>query len=218
MCHIFLHGCVGSVGMMQHDVLEVPKQTVYGLIQRNHYMHRLPPITFAFGLYDTDELVGVCTFGCPPSKDLCIGVCGRDFKNDVLELNRLFLVKNTKNLASYFVSRCLSKLPKPKIVVSYADTSANHHGYIYQATNFIYTGLSAKRKEVASEFHGRTVKWDAEKAVERPRKHRYVYFVGNKKQRRLLKENLKYPVKPYPKGDNENYKVGEIAPTQALLI
>jgi len=33
------------------------------------------------------------------------------------------------------------------VVVSYADTSQNHHGYIYQATNWIYTGLSAKRPD-----------------------------------------------------------------------
>ena len=32
---------------------------------------------------------------------------------------------------------------KPKIVVSYADTSKGHVGYVYQATNFIYTGMSA---------------------------------------------------------------------------
>ena len=38
-------------------------------------------------------------------------------------------------------------ITKPKVIVSYADTSLGHHGYIYQATNWIYTGLSAKRKD-----------------------------------------------------------------------
>ena len=41
----------------------------------------------------------------------------------------------------------LNLLPKPQAIVSYADTSQGHHGYIYQATNWIYTGLSAKRTE-----------------------------------------------------------------------
>lgn len=33
------------------------------------------------------------------------------------------------------------------ILVSYADSAQGHHGYIYQATNWIYTGISAKRTE-----------------------------------------------------------------------
>ena len=203
---------------MDYSVVEVPKQTVYGLLKRNHYLKRLPPISFAFGLYSENELKGVCTFGCPPSKDLCVGLCGREYKDEVLELNRLFLTENKKNLASFFVSRCLKMLPTPKVVVSYADTSANHHGYIYQATNFIYTGLSAKRKETIGIGHSRQMKWDKENTRDRPRKHRYVYFIGNKKQKKERKNNLLYPIVDYPKGNNNNYKIGELAPTQALLI
>ena len=54
-----------------------------------------------------------------------------------------------KNVLSFFVSGCLNRLPKPSVVVSYADTSQGHHGFIYQATNWIYTGLSAKFKDYA---------------------------------------------------------------------
>ena len=203
---------------MEYNVVEVPKQTVYGLVKRNHYLKRLPPISFSFGLYEENELKGVCTFGSPPSKDLCIGLCGKEYKDEILELNRLFLTENKKNLASFFVSKCLKMIPRPKIVVSYADTSANHHGYIYQAPNFIYTGLSAKRRDTIGVGHGRTIKWDKENAIDRPRKHRYVYFIGNKKQKKERKNNLLYPIVDYPKGDNDNYKIGDLAPTQALLI
>jgi hypothetical protein len=68
-------------------------------------------------------------------------------KHLVLELNRLVLKYNKKNEASMLVGKSIKLLPKPKIIISYADISQNHIGYIYQATNFIYTGLSAKRKE-----------------------------------------------------------------------
>lgn len=203
---------------MVYSVVEVPKQTVYGLIKRNHYLKRLPPISFAFSLYDNLELKGVCTFGVPAGKDLCVGLCGEKYKDEVLELNRLFLIENKKNLASFFVAKCLKMLPPPKIIVSYADTSVNHHGYIYQATNFIYTGLSAKRRDTIGVGHSRTIKWDGQNTVERPRKHRYVYFVGNKKEKKERKNNLLYPIVAYPKGNNDNYKIGDLAPTQALLI
>ena len=204
--------------MNNYKVVEVPKSTVYGLLKENHYLKRLPPISFSFGLYKDKTLKGVCTFGSPPSKDLCTGLCGKEYKDEVLELNRLFLTNNKKNLASFFVSKCLKILPSPKIIVSYADTSANHHGYIYQATNFIYTGLSAKRRDTIGAGHSRGVKWDGENTIERPRKHRYVYFLGSKKQKKDRKKDLLYPVCNYPKGDNKNYIVGNVAPTQGLLL
>ena len=92
-------------------------------------------------------------------------------------------------------------MPKPCVIVSYADTSQNHHGYIYQATNFYYTGLSAKFNDYyvkgMEHLHNGTimdmsrgqenrVEWLRNKfgdnliMIERPRKHRYFYFVGSK--------------------------------------
>lgn len=47
---------------------------------------------------------------------------------------------------SFLISQSLKMVDK-EIVVSYADTSQNHIGTIYQATNFIYTGLTAKHKD-----------------------------------------------------------------------
>jgi len=35
---------------------------------KKHYAHRLPSICYSFGLYDKNNtLVGVCTYGEPPS-------------------------------------------------------------------------------------------------------------------------------------------------------
>jgi len=63
------------------------------------------------------------------------------YQDHFLELNRLVIDEGSKkNVLSFFVSQTLKKLPCPNVVVSYADTSQNHHGYIYQATNWIYTG------------------------------------------------------------------------------
>ena len=38
-------------------------------------------------------------------------------------------------------------LPPPAIVISYSDSGVSHHGYIYQASNFIYTGTTGAKKE-----------------------------------------------------------------------
>jgi hypothetical protein len=44
---------------------------------KKHYAKRLCSISYCFGLFDEKNiLIGVCTFGSPPSRSLCIGVCG----------------------------------------------------------------------------------------------------------------------------------------------
>ena len=109
--------------------------------------------------------------------------------------------------------------------MSYADTSQDHVGYVYQATNFIYTGLSAKRTDwkvrgiehlhsqsIVDEFRGKPnrSKLMREKygddfySVDRPRKHRYIFIVGSKSYRKQVLKNLKYPIVNYPKGEVKN--------------
>jgi hypothetical protein len=180
-----------------------------------HYAHRIPSISYAFGLFENGILKGVCTFGSPPSHSLCIGVCGIENKDYVLELNRLIVESIKKNTTSFFVAQCLNKIDGKKIIISFADTSQNHTGYIYQATNFIYTGLSAKRTErydidnpnrhskSVTEKHGAIYQDLAIR--DRPQKHRYIYFIGTKKEKKEFLKALKYPIQPYPKGQNKNY-------------
>ena len=101
------------------------------------------------------------------------------------------------------------------IVVSFSDTQMNHHGYIYQACNFLYTGATKERTDIyAGEGkHARHyTAQDRESGVRivRSSKHRYVYFCTmDKRLKAEWRRDLKYPVLPYPKGDNENYVLGE---------
>jgi len=198
-----------------------PEETRQWFLQK-HYMKRMPLIMFAFGLYDERDLIGVISYGAPASPHLARGVCGEEHALDVLELNRLCLERNEKNLASILVARSMKMLPPPKIVVSYADTKQGHVGYVYQATNFLYTGLSAKRKDPVGfdtsggGKHSRG-HWGKE-LVERPRKHRYVAFVGDKRQKKLLRSKLRYTVCEYPKGESKTYDAGQRVETQALLF
>lgn len=197
----------------------ISRELTKDFILNIHYAHRMPSISWAFGLYENDELIGVCTYGKPASSNLQKGVCGDYYAPYVQELNRLVLKYNRPNEASYFVSKALKLLPKPMIVISYADTAQNHQGVIYQATNFIYTGLSAKRTDwkvkgmehkhgftIADEFRGVQNRSRAMKdkygddfyLQERSRKHRYVYFLGSKVEIKRMKKALKYPVLSYP--------------------
>jgi len=155
---------------------------------KKHYAKRIPQISYCFGLYDDIKLIGVCSFGKPPSPALCVGVCGVENTSKVFELNRLIVDDNLpKNTLSFFLAKCLKLLPNELIIVSYADTSQNHHGYIYQATNWFYTGLSVKMMERYDienpKKHSRTISnkkgvdYESLAIRERPRKHRYIFLL-----------------------------------------
>lgn len=180
-----------------------------------HYAGRKPQVTKAFGWYEDDRLVAVCTFGKPASPQLCDGICGKEFSSSVYELNRLVRVEDFDGQLSQFIAGCLRELKKENwIVVSYADSGMTHHGYIYQAANFIYTGCTKQRTDRYVEGkHSRHADFDNPKGIRQVRtaKHRYVYFcTSDKKLKRQWKEALNYPILPYPKGDNENYELGKV--------
>lgn len=180
-----------------------------------HYAGRKPQITKAFGWYEDDRLVAVCTFGKPASPQLCDGICGKEFSSSVYELNRLVRVEDFDGQLSQFISGCLRELKKENwIVVSYADSGMTHHGYIYQASNFLYTGCTKQRTDRYVEGkHSRHADFDNPKGIRQVRtaKHRYVYFcTSDKKLKRQWRVALNYPILPYPKGDNENYELGKV--------
>lgn len=197
---------------MKYDVKEIPPKLSHDMILNKHYAKRKPSISWAFGLFEDNEMVGVLTVGKPASHSLCIGVCGEEHSNKVYELNRLVVNDDLeKNALSYFVSRCLKMLKSyDLILVSYADTAMGHHGYVYQATNWIYTGSTKSRtdKYVPNGKHSRHYD-DQYSHLRKLRssKHRYIYFTG--KSRKKYLKVLNYEIQSYPKGDNEYYKLGE---------
>lgn len=213
------------------SVHQIKSYQTYEWLLKRHYAKRIPHITYSFGLFDKAELIGVVTYGSPPSPALAKGLCGEKFKNQVRELNRLCLLHNRKNEASFLVSHSLKLLPKPSIVVSFADTSMNHNGYVYQASNFIYTGLSTKRSEwrvKGSTKHSKTLcdqvpleirlaNPEKYEFVQRPQKHRYIYFVASKKDKKLLIKSLKYPIQNYPKNKSLNY-ITEYKPSTQMTM
>lgn len=201
---------------MRGSVVEIPYKTAVDFLLPRHYSGRSPQISKAFGLYADGNLKAVCTFGKPASPALCVGVCGKQYASNVYELNRLCRTDDWTEPLSQFVSTCLRKLKvEDWIVVSYSDTAMQHHGYIYQACNFIYTGCTKQRtdKWTATGKHSRHYNNDDQGEYRKVRtaKHRYIYFCTSKRLlKREWRQALNYPVQEYPKGDNaEDYILGE---------
>jgi len=184
------------------------------IVTREHYLHRPAPCSVAFGLFDQDACVGVIVYGTPSSAPLRRGIAGDAYARHVVELTRLWCAPSVpRNGESFLIGRTIRHAGKP-IVVSYADASQGHVGYVYQATNWLYTGLSAKRtnwtvtgldkhcQTIADRFTAQELReryGDQFTLTPRPRKHRYVYINAKGAERRAIVAALRYPTQPYPK-------------------
>jgi hypothetical protein len=191
------------------------------MIMKNHYLHRKAPCSFAFGLFckQSKDIIGVVIYGTPSSAPLRGGICGLDEKENVIELTRLWVKDGTpKNTESFLIGNTIGKINK-QIIVSYAEIQQGHLGIVYQATNWLYTGLSAKRtnwtiegidkhcQTIADKYTSVEIRekyGDKFSLVERPRKHRYIYFNCSQKRKKELLSKLKYQILPYPKSSNPN--------------
>jgi len=190
-----------SIFVADYSIRRIQYQEALPFILNIHYAKRVPSINYAYGLFLQQELVGIVSYGIPASASLCEGVAGKNNKHHVIELNRLVLKHNKKNEASILIGASFKLLPKPKIIVSYADTKEKHLGVVYQATNFMFTGTTKERTDMAGAEgkHSRHHLGDATKRVHRSAKHRYIYVIGNKRDKKLLTKQINYKAQEYPK-------------------
>lgn len=201
------------MALENYNIKQITYKEAMVVCIEKHYLHRKPPCSIAFGLFLGEELKGIICYGTPSSSTLRTGIAGAEYALNVIELTRLWVDDSVpKNGESYLIGNTL-KLCGKEIIVSYADTSQGHRGTVYQATNWIYTGLSAKRTDWVVEgldLHSQTIgdKFTAAELREkygdkftykdRPRKHRYVYINAKGKRKALLISCLKYKQQPYP--------------------
>ena len=194
-------------------------------IKNKHYSKRPSIFWKGFGIIIDDKIEGVCVYGQPSPSIQKYAFSDRNFK--LYELSRLVIQTKRKNAASFLISNSLKKLESCCAVVSYADSAYGHCGYVYQATNWLYTGETKSHDCLYlvnnEKLHPMTIrdrfdvteikKWAKNNNIEmiRPKlKYRYFYLKGNKAQRKFMYKNLSYDiVKNYPKLTPRRYDDGE---------
>ena len=202
------------MALENYIIKRIDYHTAMKIIVEKHYLHRKAPCSVAFGLFLDDECKGVVVYGTPSSAPLRRGIAGDENINNVVELTRLWVCDSVpRNGESFLIGNTLKKSGK-EIVVSYAEIEQGHLGVVYQATNWYYTGLSAKRTNWVVEGidkHCQTIadKYSSQELKElygdkfslkpRPRKHRYVFVNAKGKRKKELLQSLKYKIMPYPK-------------------
>ena len=206
------------------QVKEINSKIAMDMVMRNHYSQRKTGAKVCFGLYVCSDLVGCVVYSQPASYTLCKGVCGPDYKAFVIELSRLVITTNKRNSASYLIGQSLNKLGN-KVVVSYADCNdhVGHVGYVYQATNWLYTGqgsaepkwidprtgevISFTRRHIDKKAEAIGLDW--KQLIKSPQigKHRYVTFTGDRRFKKEAKNKLNYKILPYPKGETHRHEI-----------
>ena len=179
-----------------------------------------------------EEMVGVIVYGDPIGRLTGQSISVEIDRTEVLELTRLFIHDGYgSNIESWFISQSFNWLRKfrteIKALVSYASPVEGHSGTIYQATNWIYQGNNNrwndgwifKFEKDGRWMHGRTIfphyktndPYEIQKQVNETfwirkelQKHRYVYILAGKKDKKKIMKTLKHETLPYPKSRDTN--------------
>jgi hypothetical protein len=211
---------------MNYTISLIDKKIAKELIIKNHYSHKWSSCRYALGLFDSDKLIGVAVYGYPVGRRTVKSITPNLVNDDVLELTRLWLEDDApKNSESNFLGKTfdwLRKNTKAKVLISYSDPMYDHLGIIYQATNWLYQGnntmlakgyLHIIHNEVmhcrsVNALYGTIKEKELKKIdpnyerIEMKKKHRYIYILNKKERKKIIKE-LKHPILPYPK-NNDN--------------
>jgi len=205
-------------------VVTIKKDVADLWISTKHYSRRPSIFWKAFGLLIDDKIEGVVVYGQPSPSIQRYAFHDRTFK--MYELCRLVIQTKKKNAASFLVANSLKMLEKPCAVVSYSDMEYQHCGFIYQATNWLYTGQTKSHDHTyivdGERLHAMTIRdkfgvtkikaWAKENGIETVRpcfKHRYFYLCGNKTDKKTMLGTLRYDViAQYPKANPKRYDDG----------
>ena len=170
------------------------------------------------------KLIGCVIYGNPVGFRVIKSICDELTDKDVLELKRLWIEDGYgKNIESYCIAQTLKMLkkdsPQTKVVISYADPGVNHKGIIYRASNWLYQGNDIGMGDAYMYRYPNTEKWLSDRAIgeqlgtnglgavlkkvpdmeykKKLRKHRYIYFLCSKKEKKRLIGELKHPLVEY---------------------
>jgi len=218
-------GASPTLALHSLQVQPIPLQVAKRLLVRHHYLHSFPGGTqLAFGVFRSSRLMGAVALGVGPfnAHSLVESATIRD----CLTLSRLWLADelppNSESRVLGVVIRALKRHTTLKFLITYADPIQGHVGTIYQATGWVYTGLSETMplydagdgrarhsRSLSHAFGTHSLKHFQRlgvpiKRLGQPAKHRYVFFLDS-----AWRSGLRVPALPYPKLEMENTELRE---------
>jgi hypothetical protein len=181
--------------------------------------------TARIGIWEDDKFLGVLIFGTGANNKLAASLNLET--TQCVELVRVAMGAH-KSPVSRIMAIALRMIAKEypglRAIVSYCDPGVGHYGGIYQATNWIYTGLTGKidyyRDAKGELHHWRSARLLQKKGVPlervyQPGKHKYVYPLDPSLRSTI--KSLPYPKPATETGDHPDQGQSEGAlPIQSL--
>ena len=207
-----------------------------------HYSRSLPtPPLLKIGVWEHGQFIGAVLFGRGANNNMYkpygVGV------TEACELVRIALTSHhapVSRIGAIALKLLRASNPKLRLVVSYADPGHDHHGGIYQAMNWIYTGQTAPDAQyidaTGRAWHSRQVsstgikrqygtprsvpRHDACTKIPLEGKHRYLYPLDAAMRAQIAPLAQPYPRAARIDSDAPGLQPGEggATPTAALHI
>jgi hypothetical protein len=216
-------GAIPTPALHSLRVCPIPTSVARAMISRHHYLHSYPGATqFSFGVFVGLRLKGALLLGCGSAQAHRLVEGAKNI--DCATLTRLWLAddlpSNSESRVIAVVLRSLRRHTSLKFLVSYADPTVGHVGTIYQASGWLYTGLSQPvpmydlgdgilrhNRSVSTVLGTRNTSFLNSKGIEvktvaQSEKHRYVYFLDPSWRGRLTAQVLPYPWKEISNAGN----------------
>jgi hypothetical protein len=191
------------------------------------------------GAWENGKFIGVVIFGRGAAPSL-----GKPYslgQDECVELVRVALTNHTVSVSrinSLAIKFLCKENPKIRLIVSFADCGQNHHGGIYQAGNWLYSGFigSTKHKYFminGQKFHGKSLHskygiggqrldWLKKnidpnaKYAPHFNKHRYLMPLDAEIRERIMPLSKPYPKRAKDQDLADHAKLGGETPTRTL--
>lgn len=145
------------------DILPTSRQISKQFLSQYHYLGTKGfRSSHIYGLYDNDNIMGICIFHGVSAPETIVGAFGlnRGEQEGIWELGRLAMhpTLNGGNHTSWFVSRAIKQLcndTSVRAIISYADSSVGHTGSIYRACNALYCGTTSPKYDYVDVATGK---------------------------------------------------------------
>ena len=171
-----------------------------------------------------DKLIGCIVYGSPVARHGVKSISENLEFDAVWELKRLWIEDgHGTNIESYSIAQSIKYIkqnyPKIKVLISYSDPMEKHIGLVYRATNWLYQGNEVSHSGAMYQYRfSDNEQWLSPRAMNNKigvcglkdvlkvypniqykpieRKHRYLFFLCPKKEKKKLIEIYKNCILP----------------------
>lgn len=194
-----------------------------------HYSQCLPAGKLVkVGVWENDKFIGVVIFSRGANNTL--GTPYGLTQVECSELTRVALTKHDSQVSRIMKLSFLflkKNSPGLKMIISFADPEQGHHGGIYQATNWIYSGMTTPADEYivnGKRMHGRSMRAaygthigkSFIKKVLGSSKHRYLMPLDDEMRSKITPLAKPYPKRAKKQDSGFPSELGGAVPTDTL--